>query len=59
MVSPTEGADWIVTAAHFNLLQRFYFVVYSGPVILIFNKGQFITFYYNLWTEFSLHYLYV
>jgi hypothetical protein len=37
--SPTEGADWVVTTSHFNLLEKFYIVACSGPVILNFNKG--------------------
>jgi hypothetical protein len=39
IVSPTEGADRVVTTSYFNLLEKFYFVACSGPVILIFNKG--------------------
>jgi hypothetical protein len=39
MVSPTEGADWVVTTPQFNLLENVYFVACLGPVILIFNKG--------------------
>jgi hypothetical protein len=39
MVLPTEGDDWVVTTSHFNLLEKFYFVAYSSPVFLIFNKG--------------------
>jgi hypothetical protein len=49
MVSSTEGAEWVVTTSHFNLLkeEKKYFVACSHPVILIFNKGKFISFYYN------------
>jgi hypothetical protein len=39
MVSPTEGADWVVTTSHVNLLEKFYFVASSGPVVLISNNG--------------------
>jgi hypothetical protein len=40
MVSPTEGADWVVTATYFNLLKKFHFVACSCPVmILIFKEG--------------------
>jgi hypothetical protein len=39
MVSPTQVADWVLTSSHFNLLEKFYFVACSGPVILIFNNG--------------------
>jgi hypothetical protein len=39
MVSPTEGAECVVTISHVNLLEKFYFDDCSGPVILIFNKG--------------------
>jgi hypothetical protein len=47
--SPTEGADWVVTTSHFNLLEKFhFFFACSGPVILIFNKLSLISFYYNL-----------
>jgi hypothetical protein len=31
-----------------HLLEKSHCVAFSGPVILIFNKGQFIPFYYSL-----------
>jgi hypothetical protein len=39
IVSPTEGADWVVTTSHFYLLEKNYFVACSGPLVLIFNEG--------------------
>jgi hypothetical protein len=39
IVSPTEGADCVVTTSHLHLMEKIYFVAFSGPVILIFSKG--------------------
>ena len=39
MILPTECTEGVVTTSHFNLLEKFYFVACSGPVISIFNKS--------------------
>jgi hypothetical protein len=38
MDSPTDGADWVVTIFHYNLLKKNCFIACSGPVVFSFTK---------------------